>query len=216
MPTPIRVAIVDDDHQLRRTLLVPLIADADDMTCVGDYPHVEALLDAAPAPEMDVLLLDVGLPGMAGTEAIQHIKTRWPGTEIIMCTVYSEEGKIFDALRGGAVGYLLKDDTEAIVAAVREVSEGGAPMTASIARKVIDLFRRPRAPLADAELTDREEEVLSKLIEGKTNRQIAEALFIAPNTVAYHVKRIYKKLHVHSRAEAVAKAMQRRRFGPVP
>lgn len=209
--SPIAVAVVDDDNTLRTRLLVPLIEETEGMTCTGAFRDVESLLDAAPAPEMDVLLLDIGLPGMAGTEAIQHIKTRWPEADIVMCTVHSDEDKIFDALCGGAMGYLLKDNPEEIIDAIREVSQGGAPMTASIARKVVDLFRRPRVSVPDAELTDREEEVLGKLIEGKTNRQIAEELYIAANTVAYHVKQIYKKLHVHSRAEAVAKAMQRPR-----
>ena len=125
-----------------------------------------------------------------------------------MLTVYADEGQVFQALCAGATGYLLKNTppTE-IVEAIQDIHDGGAPMTASIARKVVTLFREPDDNDA---LTERENEVLDQIIEGKTNRQIAEELFISVNTVAYHVKQIYEKLHVHSRAEAVAKAMRRR------
>jgi DNA-binding NarL/FixJ family response regulator len=148
---------------------------------------------------------------MSGIEAVPLLKERWPDAEILMQTVYGDEDRVFKALCSGATGYLLKNTPPAVlIDAIREVHAGGAPMSASIARKVVHFFRMPEVD--DEALTPRETEVLDLLVEGKTNREIGEALFISVNTVAYHVKQIYEKLHVHSRAEAVAKALRRRRF----
>jgi DNA-binding NarL/FixJ family response regulator len=202
----IAVVIVDDDDVVRDALHL-IINGTAGMACVRAYEQVEPLLEAD-LGRIDVILLDIGLPGMSGIEAIKPINERWPRAEILMLTVYADEGQVFQALCAGATGYLLKNTppTE-IVDAVRDIHAGGAPMTATIARKVVNLFREPDQ---DEALTDRENEVLDQIIEGKTNRQIAEELFISVNTVAFHVKQIYEKLHVHSRAEAVAKAMRRR------
>lgn len=202
----ISVVIVDDDDVVRNALQLILDGTAG-MACVETYSEAEPFLESE-LRHVDVILLDIGLPGMSGIDAIKPIRSRWPRTEILMLTVYADEDQVFQALCAGATGYLLKNTppTE-IVEAVRDIHAGGAPMTASIARKVVRLFRQPDH---DEALTARENEVLDQIIEGKTNRQIAEELYISENTVAFHVKQIYEKLHVHSRAEAVAKAMKRR------
>jgi DNA-binding NarL/FixJ family response regulator len=202
----IAVVIIDDDDRLRNAL--ELILDATPgIVAVGTFDRVEAALEAE-LTRADVVLLDIGLPGMSGTEGIAPLRAKWPRAEILMQTVYQDDDQIFEALCAGATGYLLKNTPPAeIVGAIQDIHEGGAPMTATIARKVVRLFRQPSV---GDDLTEREEEVLGKIIEGKTNRQIADELFVSVNTVAFHVKQIYEKLHVHSRAEAVAKAMRRR------
>lgn len=202
----ISVVVVDDDDVVRNALEV-ILDGTPGMACTATYRAAEPLLDAE-MKHADVVLLDIGLPGLSGIEAIPPLRSKWPQAEVLMLTVYADEDRVFQALCAGATGYLLKNTppTE-IVEAIREVDAGGAPMTASIARKVVHLFRQPEH---DEALTTRESEVLDLIIEGKTNRQIAEALFISDNTVAFHVKQIYEKLHVHSRAEAVAKALRRR------
>lgn len=202
----ISVVIVDDDEVVRNALQL-ILDGTPGMACVDTFSEVESFLESE-LRRVDVILLDIGLPGMSGIEAIKPIQSRWSRAEILMLTVYADEDQVFQALCAGATGYLLKNTPPSeIVEAIREIHAGGAPMTASIARKVVRLFRQPDY---DEALTTRENEVLDQIIEGKTNRQIAEELFISENTVAFHVKQIYEKLHVHSRAEAVAKAMKRR------
>lgn len=202
----IAVVLVEDDDRVRMALQY-ILDGSPGVVCTGTYGDAESLLDAKHPPRFDVVLLDIGLPGMSGIEAIKPIRERWPRAEILMQTVYKEEEQVFEALCAGATGYLLKNTPPAqLINAIREVHAGGAPMTASIARKVVKIFRR--SEYHEDVLTKRENEVLDKLIEGKTNRQIAAELFISENTVAFHLKQIYEKLHVHSRAEAVAKAMK--------
>lgn len=202
----ISVVVVDDDEVVRNAMQL-ILDGTPGIVCAATFGAAEPLLESE-LKRVDVILLDIGLPGLSGIEAVKPIQSGWPRTEILMLTVYADEDRVFQALCAGATGYLLKNTppTE-IVEAIRDIHAGGAPMTASIARKVVTLFRQPDH---DEALTNRENEVLDQIIEGKTNRQIAEALFISENTVAFHVKQIYGKLHVHSRAEAVAKAMRRR------
>ena len=205
-PDIITVVVVEDDTAVREALRL-ILDGTPGFVCVDTYGSAEALLEAEPGA-VDVILLDIGLPGMSGIEAAPQLKARWPRTEILIQTVYGDEARVFDAMCAGAAGYLLKNTAPGdLVDAIREVHAGGAPMSASIARQVVQFFHMPEVE-ADA-LTPREQEVLDELTEGKTNRQIAEALCISPNTVAYHIKQIYEKLHVHSRAEAVAKVLQR-------
>ena len=209
MPTSdyISVFVVDDDDRVRDGLEL-IIDGIPQMVCVGAFRDVETLIELPHLDTADVLLLDITLPGLSGIDAISEIRSRCRTISIIMLTVHDDENLIFKALCDGASGYLLKNTPPAqIIEAIREVHAGGAPMTASVARKVVQFFRQPQ--IADESLTERENEVLQHLIEGKTNRQIADDLFISGNTVAYHIKQIYEKLHVHSRAEAVAKVMRR-------
>lgn len=199
------VVVVDDDDALRGALTL-ILDGTPGIVCSGAYGDVESLLSDTSLRHVDVVLLDIGLPGMSGLEAIRPIHEQWPRAEILMQTVYQDEDRVFEALCAGAMGYLLKNTPPAqLLEAIREVYAGGAPMTASVARKVVRFFRKPE--YNNEALSTRENEVLDQLIEGKTNRQIADVLFISPNTVAFHVKQIYEKLHVHSRAEAVARAL---------
>jgi len=150
----------------------------------------------------DVVLLDIELPGMNGIEALGALGRKWPEAEFLMLTIHDAEQRVFAALCAGATGYLLKSvSPPALIDAIHEVHGGGAPMSASVARQVIRTFRH--SPEHES-LSAREREVLDALIGGQTYRQIAESLFISVNTVAFHVKQIYQKLHIHSRAEAAA------------
>lgn len=203
--------MVEDDEAVRRALEL-IIDGTPQMACTGTFSDAESLLDSADLKRADVVLLDIGLPGLSGVEAISSIRAASRSTNIIMLTIHDDDDMIFNALCEGASGYLLKNTPPAqILDAIREVDEGGAPMTASVARRVVGFFRRPK--ISEDGLTQRENEVLQYLMEGKTNRQIAGELFISENTVAYHIKQIYEKLHVHSRAEAVATAMRREGAG---
>lgn len=208
----ISVVLVEDDAPIRDALEV-IVNGTPGMVCVGAFADAEQVLASELSSPIHIVLLDIGLPGRSGIDIIQPLRERWPEADVLMLTVFDDSDRVFRALQEGASGYLLKSTPPAqILDAVREVHAGGAPMTASIARQVVAFFRQPvrREPA----LTEREEEVLDGLIEGKTNRQIGEALFISANTVAYHLKQIYEKLHVHSRAEAVAKVMKRRSYRP--
>lgn len=205
----ISVFVVDDDEKIRNGLEM-IIDGTPLMVCAGTFADAEELLGSPSIGRADVVLLDIGLPGISGVDAIQPIRGANALSNILMLTVHDDDDLIFSALCEGASGYLLKNTPPAqILDAIREVHEGGAPMTASVARKVVRYFRQPT--VVDESLTERENEVLQHIVAGKTNRQIAEDLFISENTVAYHIKQIYERLHVHSRAEVVAKTMKRGR-----
>lgn len=205
---PIRVFIVEDQDPIREAFAL-LLGWTPGFACVGAAASAEAALTAALEASPDVVLLDIGLPGMSGTEALSRLRQRWPRAEFLMLTVHDDPDRVFEALQAGASGYLVKTTPPAeVLEAVRELHAGGAPMSASIARKVVTAFRQPDPDLG--ELSRREREVLDHLVEGKTVRQIADALFVSSSTVAFHVRQIYEKLHVHSRAEAVARALGRR------
>lgn len=203
----IAVVVVEDTDPIR-TAYQLILDGTPGMACVAAFSDAESCL-AADLGRVDVILLDIGLPGLSGIDAIPQLREKWARADILMQTVYQDEGRIFKALCRGATGYLLKNTPPSdLIAAIQEVAAGGAPMSASIARQVVQFLRKPT--IKTEALSEREEEVLDLLIEGKTNRQIGEALFVSTNTVAFHIKKIYAKLHVNSRAEAVAKALQRR------
>lgn len=202
MEVSIRVALVEDQAPLRQALGLLLQVNPK-LTLTGSYPSAEDALeslDAAP----DVVLLDIGLPGRSGIEALPLLREKWSGAEFLMLTVEQDEGRIYDALCAGASGYLLKSTpADRLLAAIEELQAGGAPMSASVARKVVKTFRAPQ-PEGEP-LTPREKDVLDLLVMGKSNREIADSLFVSTNTVATHIKGIYAKLHVRSRAEAIAR-----------
>ena len=206
-PPPVRVFIVEDTVPIRAALEYLLNATPG-FACVGVAGAAEAVLEDPPeAP--DVVLLDVGLPGMSGIEALRPLRRTWPRAEFLMLTVHDDAERVYEALCAGATGYLVKTTPPAqILDAIRSVFEGGAPMSASVARKVVQTFRRPE--MQDDGLSKREQEVLDRLMDGKTYRQIAAELFVSVNTVGFHVKQVYAKLHVNSRAEAVGLALRRR------
>jgi DNA-binding NarL/FixJ family response regulator len=207
----IRTAIVEDDEKIRNTLIA-LLERSDGFRCVGAYPHAEDALKDIPAKAPDVVLMDINLPGMDGIECTMQLKNLMPGLLIIMLTVYEDVNKIFQALQAGAVGYLLKMTSPAeILDAIREVRSGGSPMSAQIARKVVQSFHRmppKKKNIRDAAISPREEEILDLLAQGHLYKEIAHLLSISPDTVHNHLRKIYEKLQVHSRTEAVVKYLE--------
>ena len=207
---PIRVAIVEDDAGLRQTLET-MLSRAPELKCVGAYPTGEIALAEMPGCTPTVVLMDIHLPGMSGVECVRRLKERLPKTQIVMLTVHDHTHAVFDSLSAGASGFLLKPVRASdLVKAIEEVHAGGAPMTPNIARLVVKTFQKA-APEENAaadgmgELSPRENEVLELLAKGFLQKEIADQLSISFWTVQTHTARIYEKLHVRSRAQAVAK-----------
>ena len=207
--TPIRVALVDDDRVLRGSLRV-LVDGTPGFRCVGDFATAEAALRGLAAVPVDLVLLDVDLPGRPGPEAVADLRALDAAPEVVMFTVYADDDKVFTSLCNGACGYLLKDTAPGrLLAALREARDGGAPMSSQIARQVIGLFRRVAPPpRADHDLTPQEVRLLGLLAEGHSYQAAAEHLGVSINTVRSHVRSIYEKLHVHSRSQAVHQALR--------
>lgn len=206
---PLRVALVEDDPGIRAGLRA-VLDEAEGFVCGGAFGSVEEML-AQFDGEADVVLMDIHLPMLSGIEGVPLLKGRHPALPIVMLTVYDDAERVFAALQAGATGYLLKrTPPDQLLDAIADVHRGGAPMSASIARKVVDSFHAP-APEApeEANLSPREREVLHYLAQGYRYREIAEALFISPETVRSHLRSIYDKLHVRSRTEAVVKYLRR-------
>ena len=206
----IRVSIVEDNARLRGSLS-KLIELSDGFECVSSHASGEAALADLPKHKPQVVLMDINLPGINGVECVRQLKPQLPGTQIVMLTVYENTDLIFQALTAGATGYLLKQTPPAeLLAAVREVQGGGSPMTSHIARKVVASFQQAGKSSKDFEnLTPRENEVLEHLTKGFLYKEIAEAMTISYDTVHTHIRKIYEKLHVRSRTEAVAKNLGR-------
>jgi DNA-binding NarL/FixJ family response regulator len=207
----LRVAIVEDDRTTREGLAA-LIAGTPGYLCVGRYGSVEEALAAHLPSPADVLLLDVHLPGISGSEGVRLLRKRYPSTEILMLTVYAEEARIFESICHGAVGYLLKKTPAArLLDAISEAASGGAPMSPEVARKVVTLFRKTAPTEPDAErLTRQELRLLQLLAEGHSYQAAADRMDITVNTVRSYVRVVYDKLHVHSKSEAVSKALRQR------
>ena len=202
----ISVAIVEDNSGIRRSLEL-LLNESPGFRCACACGSAEEALRLLPRATPDVVLMDIHLPNLSGIECTARLKELLPRVQVIMITVYADVEKVFSALRAGASGYLLKRSApEKILEAITEVSAGGAPMTSEIARKVVEAFKAPR-PTArvEDELTRREQEILELLSQGFANKEIAQNLNISFDTVRWHLKQIYDKLHVRSRTEAVAK-----------
>lgn len=205
------VWIVEDDD-MYRTSVVGLIEQTEGLHCAGAFGTCEAALEALDEqPVPDVVLMDLSLPGMSGAEGISRIKALVPTTEIIVLSIHRDHDRVFEAIRAGATGYLLKTAAaERIVEAIHEVRMGGAPINAHIARRVLHLFTEIVGLRQHYGLTQREREILELMHEGQAKKEIAERLFLSYYTIDTHVKNIYAKLHVHSRAEAVLKARRER------
>lgn len=217
-PTPIRVAIVEDDPRVRASL-ARLIQQAEGFACVSQHPSGEAALADLPAAQPDVVLMDINLPGMNGVECVRKLKGIMASVQVVMLTVYENTDIIFRALAAGASGYLLKaTPPDELLTAIREVHRGGSPMTSHIARKVVASFQQAAPPTSAAEnsLSPREREVLELLAKGYLYKEIADALSISYDTVHTHIRRIYEKLHVRSRTEAVALHIRGAAGGPSP
>ena len=205
----IKVAIIEDRADIREGLGV-LIAGTAGFILTGRYRSMEEALDKIGGAIPDVALVDLGLPGMSGTEGIRVLRQLHPGIALLVLTVYDDDSRIFDALCAGACGYLLKKTPAArIVEGIREVLEGGAPMSPEVARRVVDVFRVCRPPArSECQLTVQETRILQLLIEGHNYKTASSELEISVNTVSYHMRRIYEKLQVHSKSEAVSKALR--------
>ncbi|RMG66768.1 MAG: DNA-binding response regulator [Calditrichaeota bacterium] len=203
--------VVEDNHELRHTL-EEVIDSEPDLICSMSFRRCEDLITALQKESPpQIILMDIGLPGMSGIEGLHHIRSLSPATQVIMLTIYEDDDKVFESLCAGAIGYLVKGQTTLkIVESIRVVLDGGAPMNARIARKVLTMFSRFVSPQADYALTRREQEILELLVQGYSQKQMAAQLNLSPLTVATHMKNIYAKLHVHSRTEAVVKALRER------
>ena len=207
----IRVAIVEDQRDIRESLTF-LVNGTSGYTCTGSYRTMEEAIERIPHQLPDVVLSDIGLPGMTGIQGIRILKERHPDLVVLMLSVYDDDERIFDAICAGACGYLLKKTPPArLLDSLREAVAGGAPMSPEVARRVIALFREIRPPArADYELTPHETRLLKLFVEGHNYKTAAAELRVSVNTVNFHVRSIYSKLQVHSRSEAVAKALLNR------
>lgn len=207
----VNVVVVDDNLTISNGLKM-LIDSMDGYNCPAAFGNCEDMLEEIEKIKPEVLLMDIDLPGMSGIEGIKKIKVILPNTIILVLTIYDENEVIFDALCAGASGYLVKKTPPSrLLEAIKEAYEGGAPMSAHIARKVVAFFQQKKVAAANDNstlLTPREKEVLSGLVEGNSYKAIASSLFISVETVRFHFRNIYKKLHVHSQSEAVSKAIK--------
>jgi DNA-binding NarL/FixJ family response regulator len=204
-----RIAIVEDNAVVRASL-VELVNSIPGCECAGDFDCGEDALRLIPRIQPDLVMMDIHLPNLSGIETTRVLKEMMPSLAVLILTVYEDEEKIFQALRAGASGYILKRSRpQDIVGAVREMLGGGAPMTPAVARKVVDSFSRSLGGGPDEEsLSRRETEILRGLTRGLSNKEIAEELGVALETVRWHLKQIYDKFHVHSRTEAAVKYLQ--------
>jgi DNA-binding NarL/FixJ family response regulator len=206
---PSTVAIVEDDARMREAVQ-QLIGGEADFVCRGAYGSAEQALRSLGGSPVDLLLLDIHLPGMAGSDAVRLFHERFPATRIVMFTVFEDDRRIFTSLCNGATGYVLKKTPPAkLFQALRDARDGGAALSPEIARRVVDLFRKMRPQeLAGEPLTPTEVRLLSLLAEGQSYQSAADRMEISINTVRDHVRSIYEKLHVHSKSEAVSKALR--------
>jgi len=207
---PIRVSIVEDSRGTRESLQ-ELVGLAPGLSCVSAYPSAEAALRDLPSQAPDVVLMDINLPGMSGIDCVARLKTQMPATQVLMLTTYEESDLIFDSLRRGASGYLLKNmPPSELIQAIEQVHAGGAPMSMQIARKVVNHFQQIKQPSSEVEqLTKREYEILGLLAKGYLYKEIADQLGVTLSTVRAHLHAVYEKLHVQSRTEAVIKFLGR-------
>jgi DNA-binding NarL/FixJ family response regulator len=211
LESTIAVSIVEDVRDVREGLVV-LINGTSGFRCSGAYRTMEEALAGIDAAPPDVVLSDIGLPGMSGVEGIRILRERFPQLPILALTVYDEDDDVFDALCAGAVGYLLKNTPPArLLESLREVVAGGAPMSPEVARRVVTLFREFRPPERAAyHLTPQEKELLKLIVNGHYYKTAADRMGISRSTVAFHLRNIYDKLAVHSKSEAVVKALRER------
>jgi DNA-binding NarL/FixJ family response regulator len=206
----IKVAIFEDNNSLRNGLY-QLIDGSSGFECVAAYPDCSQILQNIERIKPDVLLMDIEMPGISGIEGVQIVKDKYPGIKILMQTIFEETDKIFQSICAGASGYILKNTSPSrILEAIRETYEGGAPMIPSIATKVLKIVQNPFLSLQKNtfDLSEREKEILACLVKGMSYKLIAANCFISIDTVRGHIRNIYEKLHVHSKSEAVVKAIK--------
>ena len=205
MQAPVRICLIEDDARLRQ-LTVRWLQDEPDFQIINQYPDTESALVGLLQDRPDVALVDINLPGQSGIDCVRQTKPLLPGTQFGMVTVYEDADKIFQALAVGATGYMLKQTPRAdLVAAIWELHRGGSPMSPNIARKVVQSFHHPpQVAPPGPQLSEREQQVLDGLVRGDLYKEIADTLGISMGTLHTYIRRIYEKLHVHSRAQAVA------------
>ena len=206
---PIRVSIVEDLTEVREGLM-ELIRSDKELLLLETFDNAEAAVQKLPQLQADIVLMDINLPAMSGIECIKQIKDKCPGTQFMIFTVYENDERVLQAMQAGATSYLLKrTKPERILESIKELSQGGSPMSSNIARKLINIFLDEKKATRKEILSDRENEVLQLLADGLLYKEIAERLFIVHGTVRQHIHRIYEKLHVHNRTEAVNKYFER-------
>ncbi|HKV80453.1 MAG TPA: response regulator transcription factor [Candidatus Sulfotelmatobacter sp.] len=207
----LKIAIVEDQSAIRVGLEM-LINGWSGFRCTGAYSTMEEALQEIASNVPRIVLVDIGLPGMSGTDGIRLLKEKFPQIIPLVLTVYDDDNRIFEAMCAGACGYLLKNTPPAkLLESLREASEGGAPMSPEIARRVVTLFQTIRPPeKTDYELTPHEKRLLRLLVEGHNYKTAAGELGVSVNTISFHMKRVYEKLQVHSKSEAVSKALRSR------
>ncbi|HXF03792.1 MAG TPA: response regulator transcription factor [Blastocatellia bacterium] len=210
-PSPIKVAIIEDHHKFRECLEF-LLNNTDGYRCTGSFRTMEEALQKIGYDPPDLVLVDIGLPGMSGIDGVRILKERYPQMLLLMNTVYEDDERIFDALCAGASGYLLKKMPPAqLLDSISEAVAGGAPMSPDVARRVIALFREIRPPeRTDYHLTPHELRILNLLADGHSYKTAAAELGVSVKTVSFHLQKIYEKLQVHSKSEAVSKALRNR------
>ena len=209
----ISVAIIDDDRTLLGSLS-QIINAAEGFRCAGTFPSVEDALPELPRSNADVLLLDIQLPGIAGDEAIGSIRVLCPELRILMLTVFSDRARLFTSICNGAHGYLLKSTSPArLLDAIGAAREGGSPFSPEIARHIVSLFQKTGQPSQNAALTAQEQRLLTLLAEGYSYQSAADRMNVSVNTVRNYIRAIYEKLHVHSKSEAVSKALRQGLIG---
>jgi DNA-binding NarL/FixJ family response regulator len=209
--SPVRVVIIEDVREVREGLTM-LVNGTPGFHCAASYRTMEDALRNIDASRPDVILTDIGLPGMDGIAGTRILRERCPAAPILALSVYDDDDNVFNAICAGASGYLLKNTAPArLLESLREVVDGGAPMSPEVARRVVTLFRQFRPPpRASCHLTPQETELLKLMVEGHHYKTAAQVMGISPNTVSFHLKHIYEKLQVHSKTEAVAKALRDR------
>lgn len=207
----VSVVVVEDQVRIREGLAV-LIDATDGFRCSGTFGSMEDALRVLRPPLPDVVLMDIGLPGMSGIEGVRRLRTTYPDVQVVMLTIYDDDERIFEAMCAGACGYVLKKTAPArLLESIREVASGGAPMSPEVARRVINLFREVRpANRADHHLTPHEIRLLRLIVDGHNYKTAGRELGVSVNTISFHMRRIYEKLQVHSKSEAVAKALRNR------
>ena len=205
----IKVAIIEDQQATREGLAI-LIGNTTGFEVTGRFSTVEQALDRLGLDPPDVLLLDIGLPGMSGIEGARAVRSRNPKIQILMLTVYGDDDHVFEAICAGACGYLVKGTPrERLLAAIRELRDGGSPMSPEVARKIVVMFQKVAPPKTrDGQLTPREFQILRLLADGHNYKTCADQLSLSLHTVRFHIRNIYEQLHVHSKSEAVLKALR--------
>jgi len=213
----IKIMIVEDNRFIRSGWEAVIQANKN-FSLVGSFPDCETAFNSDVSQKTDLVLMDIGLPGMSGIEGVKYLKEKYPAIIIVMCTVHDDSEEIFQAICAGAVGYLTKRTSpDELIKSLIEAYNGGSPMTPSVARKVISSFQNVKGSENEntvSELNEREQQILSLMAQGKSYNTIADEVCLSVDGVYYHIRHIYEKLHVHSRAEAVAEGIKKRLIAP--